>query len=103
MRVLLHHSGNPSYKKVWVYLYREELSTGWLDTTMLGNKVTYDSPPTSRLSISRLIIPTLREFLTIPVKIALAEETPWIKIRMFLRGLLDGVIGRMGRLQDQPS
>ncbi|MGC1295233.1 MAG: hypothetical protein WA869_09340, partial [Alloacidobacterium sp.] len=46
----------------------------------------------------RLLIPTLREFVTIPLKIALIEEAPGRKIKLFMRGLLDGVAGRMGRL-----
>jgi hypothetical protein len=46
----------------------------------------------------RLIIPTLREFITIPLKIALMEDTAWIKIAMFTRGLMDGVTGKMGPL-----
>jgi hypothetical protein len=45
----------------------------------------------------RLIVPTLREFVTIPLKIALMEDTPWEKIKLFIRGLTDGIAGRMGR------
>jgi hypothetical protein len=47
----------------------------------------------------RLIVPTLREFVTIPLKIALMEDGSLEKIKMFVRGLADGVAGRMGRLR----
>ncbi len=47
----------------------------------------------------RLIVPTLREFVTIPLKIALMEDAPWGQIKLFLRGLADGIAGRMGRLR----
>ena len=47
----------------------------------------------------RLIIPTLREFVTIPFKIVLMEDASWAKIKSFVRGLADGVAGRMGRLR----
>jgi len=47
----------------------------------------------------RLIVPTLREFVTIPLKIALMEDGSLEKIKMFVRGPADGVAGRMGRLR----
>jgi rhamnosyltransferase len=47
----------------------------------------------------RLIVPTLREFVTIPLKIALMEDESWQKIRLFIRGLADGVAGKTGRLR----
>jgi hypothetical protein len=37
--------------------------------------------------------------MTIPLKIALMEDAPRKKIEMFIRGLADGVAGRMGRLR----
>jgi hypothetical protein len=48
----------------------------------------------------RLIAPTLREFVTIPLKIALMEDGAWRKINLFLRGLADGIAGRMGPLKE---
>lgn len=48
----------------------------------------------------RLIVPTLREFVTIPLKIALMEDGAWRKINLFLRGLADGIAGRMGPLKE---
>jgi hypothetical protein len=36
--------------------------------------------------------------VTIPLKIALMEDASWQKIRLFIRGLADGIAGRMGRL-----
>jgi hypothetical protein len=47
----------------------------------------------------RIIIPTLREFVTIPLKIAVMEDESWTKIKLFIRGLADGVAGRMGPLR----
>jgi rhamnosyltransferase len=99
--VLLHHSGNPTYKKVFGFTvtaknYRPEARYYYA-----RNKVWILRNYGSRFP--RLIVPTLREFITIPLKIALAEETPWIKIKMFGRGLVDGIIGRMGRLRDPAS
>ncbi len=47
----------------------------------------------------RLILPTLREFITIPLKIALMEDDARRKIRFFALGLRDGLLGRMGRLE----
>jgi len=47
----------------------------------------------------RLIVPTLREFMTIPLKIALMEDAPWKKISRFCLGLVDGVAGRMGPMR----
>ena len=47
----------------------------------------------------RLIIPTLREFVTIPLKIALMEDASPEKIGLFIRGLVHGVVGRMGPLR----
>jgi rhamnosyltransferase len=96
--VLLHHSGNPSYKKVFGFTFTAKNYRPEARYYYARNKVWILRNYGSRFP--RLIVPTLREFLTIPLKIALAEETPWIKIKMFLRGLLDGVKGRMGRLPD---
>jgi hypothetical protein len=47
----------------------------------------------------RLIVPTLREFVTIPLKIALMEDAAYKKLELFFRGLADGLAGRMGRLR----
>ena len=47
----------------------------------------------------RLIVPTLREFVTIPLRIALMEDASWEKIKLFTHGLVDGLAGRMGPLR----
>lgn len=95
--VLLHQSGHPTYRnflgrRIGTKNYRPEARYYYA-----RNKVwllrTY-----GRL-FPRLIIPTLREFVTIPFKIALMENAPQNKIKMFLRGLRDGVNGKMGPLR----
>jgi rhamnosyltransferase len=95
--ILLHQSGHPTYRKffgksVQTKNYRPEVRYYYA-----RNKVwilrAYGS------TFPRLIAPTLREFVTIPLKIALMEDASWQKIRLFLLGLADGVTGRMGRLR----
>jgi rhamnosyltransferase len=94
--VLLHQSGHPTSRRVFgktltTKNYRPESryyyarNKVWILRTYAG-------------VFPRLLIPTLREFVTIPLKIALIEEAPGRKIKLFMRGLLDGVAGRMGRL-----
>lgn len=51
------------------------------------------------VTFPRLILPTVREFLTIPLKILLMEQMRWSKISMFLQGMTDGMAGRMGPLR----
>jgi rhamnosyltransferase len=95
--VLLHRSGNPTYRRffgkaIQTKNYRPEVRYYYA-----RNKVwilrSYG------IAFPRLIVPTLREFVTIPIKIALMEDASWEKIRLFLLGLVDGVVGRMGRLK----
>jgi len=94
--VLLHQSGHPTSRRVFgktltTKNYRPESryyyarNKVWILRTYAG-------------VFPRLLIPTLREFVTIPLKIALIEEAPGRKIKLFMRALLDGVAGRMGRL-----
>ena len=94
--VLLHQSGHPTSRKVFgktltTKNYRPESRYYYA-----RNKV-WILRNHARV-FPRLLIPTLREFVTIPLKIALIEEAPGRKIKLFMRGLLDGVAGRMGRL-----
>jgi rhamnosyltransferase len=95
--VLLHQSGHPTSRRMFGITlttknYRPEVRYYYS-----RNKVwilrTYG------ITFPRLIVPTLREFVTIPLKIALMEDASWTKIRMFTRGLLDGITGKMGPLR----
>ena len=96
--VLLHQSGHPTSRKLFgktltTKNYRPESRYYYA-----RNKVWILR--THGKTFPRLIIPTLREFVTIPIKIMLMEEAPGRKIELFVRGLLDGVVGRMGRLDN---
>jgi rhamnosyltransferase len=94
--ILLHQSGHPTSRRLFGMTlttknYRPESryyyarNKVWLLRTHGG-------------MFPRLFIPTLREFITIPIKIALMEEAPGRKLKLFMQGLIDGVAGRMGRL-----
>jgi rhamnosyltransferase len=94
--ILIHQSGHPTSRKLFGMTlttknYRPEVRYYYA-----RNKVwilrSYGR------TFPRLIVPTLREFVTIPLKIALMEDASWQKIRLFIRGLADGIAGRMGRL-----
>jgi rhamnosyltransferase len=95
--VLLHQSGHPTSRRMFGITlttknYRPEVRYYYS-----RNKVwilrTYG------IRFPRLIVPTLREFVTIPLKIALMEDASWPKIRLFTRGLLHGITGKMGPLR----
>lgn len=96
--VLLHQSGEPTSrwilgKAVSTKNYRPEIRYYYArNKVWILRRHARDFP--------RLIVPTLREFVSIPVKIALMEEQRWKKIRFFGRGLRDGVAGRMGPLEE---
>ena len=95
--ILLHQSGTPTTKKflgktLTTKHYRPEVRYYYA-----RNKVWILRHYAS--SFPRIIVPTLREFVTIPVKILLMEDAPWKKISLFLCGLRDGLTGRMGRLR----
>jgi rhamnosyltransferase len=95
--VLLHQSGHPSSRKLFgktisTKNYRPEVRYYYA-----RNKV-WILRRYGR-TFPRLIVPTLRELVTIPLRIALMEEASWQKIRLFTHGLLDGMIGRMGPLR----
>jgi rhamnosyltransferase len=94
--VLLHESGHPTSRRFFgktltTKNYRPE-SRYYYARNKVWILRNYGK------TFPRIIIPTLREFLTIPLKVALMEKAPGKKIEMFVRGLLDGVAGRMGRL-----
>jgi rhamnosyltransferase len=95
--VLLHQSGHPTSRKLFGMTlttknYRPEVRYYYA-----RNKV-WILRLYGRI-FPRLIVPTLREFVTIPLKIAFMEDGSWKKIKLFVRGLADGVAGRMGRLR----
>jgi len=93
--VLLHQSGNPTSRKLFGMTittknYRPQMRYYYARNKVWILRIYGKTFP-------RLIVPTLREFVTIPLKIALMEDTPWEKIKLFIRGLTDGIAGRMGR------
>jgi len=94
--VLLHQSGHPTYMNVLGRRFATKNYRPESRYYSARNKVwilrTYGG------RFPQLIIPTLRQFLTIPLKIALMEQAPVTKIAMFFRGLLDGLRGQMGKL-----
>jgi rhamnosyltransferase len=95
--VLLHQSGHPTCRKVFgktltTKNYRPEVRYYYA-----RNKVWILRQYGKRFP--RLIVPTLREFVTTPLKIALLEDASWAKIKLFAQGLLDGIAGRMGPLK----
>jgi rhamnosyltransferase len=95
--VLLHQSGHPTSRKllgktVSTKNYRPEVRYYYArNKVWILRKYATTFP--------RLIVPTLREFVTTPVKIALMEKEPWEKIKLFALGLFDGMAGRMGPLR----
>jgi len=95
--VLLHQSGRPTSCKVFGVTITTKNYGPEMRYYYARNKVWilrfYGK------AFPRLIIPTLREFVTTPFKIALMEDAPWKKIKLFIRGLVDGIAGRMGRLR----
>ena len=95
--VLLHQSGHPTSRKLFgrtvtTKNYRPE-ARYYYARNKVWILLRYGR------TFPRLIVPTLREFVTIPVRIALMEDASWEKIRLFLRGLVDGLAGRMGQLR----
>jgi rhamnosyltransferase len=92
--VLLHQSGHPTYRRILGKTFATKNYRPEVRYYYARNKV-WILRAYGR-TFPRLIVPTLREFVTIPLKIALMEDASWAKISRFYRGLLDGVAGRMG-------
>jgi rhamnosyltransferase len=95
--VLLHQSGHQSSRKLFgrtvaTKNYRPEVRYYYARNKVWILRAYGKTFP-------RLIVPTLREFVTIPLKIVLMEDAPWKKISRFYLGLLDGVAGRMGPMR----
>jgi len=95
--VLLHQSGRPTYRRLFGRSFSTKNYRPEVRYYYARNKVwilrAYGK------AFPRLIFPTLREFVTIPVKIALMEDASWKKLSLFFRGLADGIAGRMGPLR----
>jgi rhamnosyltransferase len=95
--VLLHQSGRPTYRKLFGKSFSTKNYRPEVRYYYARNKVwilrAYGK------AFPRLIVPTLREFVTIPLKIALMEDASWKKIGLFFRGLTDGILGKMGPLR----
>jgi rhamnosyltransferase len=92
--VLLHRCGRPTFWRIFgrtieTKNYRPEVCYYYARNKVWILRAYGGTFP-------RLIVPTLREFMTIPTKIALMEDAPWEKILHFFHGLQDGVAGRMG-------
>jgi rhamnosyltransferase len=95
--ILLHRSGHPTSRKLFgktiaTKNYRPEVRYYYARNKVWILRFYGGTFP-------RIIIPTLREFVTIPLKIAVMEDESWTKIKLFIRGLADGVAGRMGPLR----
>jgi rhamnosyltransferase len=95
--VLLHQSGNPASKTFFgktlsTKNYRPEVRYYYA-----RNKV-WILRQYGR-TFPRIIVPTLREFVTTALKIALMEEAAWTKIKMHLHGIADGITGKMGPIR----
>ena len=92
--VLLHHAGRPTPVKLFGKVfttrnYRPEVQYYWArNRVWVIRKYGFRYP--------HLILTSLRSLLGIPLKIALAEKKPWLKIRMFYWGILHGLLGRTG-------
>jgi rhamnosyltransferase len=95
--VLLHQSGHPTSRKLFGMTLTTKNYPPEVRYYYARNKV-WILRYYGR-TFPRLIVPTLREFVTIPLKIALMEDASWRKIWLFVRGLCDGLAGRMGRLR----
>jgi rhamnosyltransferase len=95
--VLLHRSGHPTYRKFFGKSFSTKNYRPEVRYYYARNKV-WILRVYGRI-FPRLIVPTLREFVTIPLKIALMEDASWKKISLFLRGLSDGIAGKMGPLK----
>ena len=92
--VLLHHAGRPTPVKVFGKIfttrnYRPEVQYYWARNRVWVVR-------RYGLRYPHLIFSSLRSLLGIPLKIALAEKKPWLKIRMFYWGILHGLLGRTG-------
>ncbi len=95
--VLLHQSGHPTYKKFLGRSFATKNYRPEVRYYYARNKI-WILRAYGR-AFPRLIVPTLRELISIPLKIAWMEESPWRKVRLFFRGLTDGLAGRMGPLR----
>jgi rhamnosyltransferase len=95
--VLLHQSGHPTSARLFGRTFTTRNYRPEIRYYYSRNKV-WILRKYGR-TFPRLIVPTLREFVTTPVKIALMEDASWEKIKLFAYGLMDGVAGRMGRLR----
>jgi rhamnosyltransferase len=95
--VLLHASGHPTSRKILgrtisTRNYRPEARYYYArNKVWILRRYGFDFP--------RLILPTLREFVTTVLKIALMEEGFPRKIEFFLWGLADGIRGKTGPMR----
>jgi rhamnosyltransferase len=95
--VLQHQSGTPTSRKFLgktftTKNYRPEVRYYYArNKVWILRRYARDFP--------RLIMPTLREFVMIPLKILWMEKNSMAKLAMCFRGMADGIIGKMGPLQ----
>lgn len=92
--VLFHRSGHPTYRK---FLWRKVATQHYRPVVryyIARNKIwllrRYG------LSFPQIILPTLRQCLTIPIKILLMENSAGTKLAYFGKGILAGIVGNMG-------
>jgi rhamnosyltransferase len=94
---LLHQSGHPTYRKFLGRSFATKNYRPEVRYYYARNKI-WILRAYGR-AFPRLIVPTLRELISIPLKIAWMEEAPWRKVCLFLRGMKDGLAGNMGPLR----
>lgn len=95
--VLLHQSGHPTSRKLFGKTLTTKNYRPDVRYYYARNKVWILRHYGQRFP--RLILPTLRELVSTPLKIALMEDASWKKIRLFFQGLFDGIAERMGPLR----
>lgn len=95
--ILLHKSGHPSRHKL---LWKTFISNNYSPISRYyGVRNRVWMMRTYGRVYPRLLVEGLRSCLVIPIKILVSEDQPLPKVAMVLRGMLDGILGRMGKLQ----
>jgi rhamnosyltransferase len=92
---LLHHAGKPTTvsilgKTYTTRNYRPEVQYYWA-----RNRVWLIRKHGKHFPF--LIFSSVRSLVAVPLKIAIGETRPWTKIRMFLKGIFHGLLGKTGK------
>ena len=92
--ILLHAGGRQKHFRILgmefvTRNYRPEVQYYWArNRVWLVRKYGWRYP--------RVFYSSIRSLIGIPLKILVAEEDSWSKVAMFIRGVCDGLLGRMG-------